>query len=263
MSRMQFPVRHVPRWIIFLIDTTLVMLALFVAYMLRFEFTIPPVEVGPLIFAFPIYMIIRITSFMITGIYNGIIRYSSTEDSLRVLSTVIGGSLIMAIFNPLKYYYWDQAYFLPYTIIILDAVLASIFLIVFRLSAKIVYREMRNPRSGRALVIIYGAGESGVIAKRTIDQDAASHYQVFAFIDDDKLKVGKRLEGAGIFHTSDLNGLLKSNKIAQVIISIQKPDETKRRNVIEMAVAHQVNVLHVPPVNSWIDQRLEIQPQLE
>ena len=66
---MLFPEQNVPRWIIFLIDSALVFVSLFAAYMLRFEFSLPAAEVGPLIFAFPIFMIVRLVSFLVWKTY--------------------------------------------------------------------------------------------------------------------------------------------------------------------------------------------------
>lgn len=253
---MQFPSRTVPRWIIFLIDTSLVMVALFLAYMLRFEFTLPAAEVGPLIFAFPIYMMIRISSFLVGSTYAGIIRYTGTEDSIRILKVIIGGSILMAILNPIKYFFWDEAYFLPFSIIIIDAILASALLIVFRIAVKLLYIEIKNPRSERKHVIIYGAGEAGVITKRTLDRDGGTRYRVMAFIDDDPKKKGKRMEGVPIFHTDELPNLLQSDPIEHLIISIQNPKPENRRRVIETSLNHEVQVLNVPPVNRWINGEL-------
>jgi FlaA1/EpsC-like NDP-sugar epimerase len=253
---MQFPSRNVPRWIIFLIDTFLVMISLFLAYMLRFEFRIPQVEAGPLIFAFPIYMIIRIISFLIGRTYAGIIRYTGTEDSIRILKVIISGSLLFTAFNFLKFFYWDGAYFLPFSIIIIDAILCALLLIVFRLSVKMAYVEIKNPRSERKQVIIYGAGEAGIITKRTLDRDGETRYRVVAFVDDDPKKQGKRMEGAQIFHTDKLDELLRSNRIENLIISIQQPRVRNRRRVIETALNRQVQVLNVPPVNQWINGEL-------
>lgn len=253
---MQFPRRNVPRWIIFLIDTLLVMVSLWLAFMLRFEFKLPAVEVGPLIFAFPIYMIIRILSFMIGRTYAGIIRYTGTEDSIRILKVIIGGSLLMTLFNPIKYFFWDSAYFLPFSIIIIDALLSSILMIVFRLAVKMAYVEIKNPRSERKQVIIYGAGEAGIITKRTLDRDGETRYRVVAFVDDDVKKQGKRMDGVPIFHTEKLDELLRKNRIENLIISIQNPRIANRRRVIEAALKHQTQVLNVPPVNQWINGEL-------
>jgi FlaA1/EpsC-like NDP-sugar epimerase len=253
---MNFPDRNVARWIIFLIDIAVVTVSLFVAYMLRFEFTIPVVEQGPLIFAFPVYMIVRISSFLIGSTYAGIIRYTGTKDSTRLIKVILAGSLLMALFNPVKYYFWDQAYFLPYTIIILDCFLSSAALIGYRLLIKMIYVEYRNPRSERQKVIIYGAGEAGVITKRTLDRDAGTSYEVVAFVDDNADKSRSRVEGASVFHTSALAALIAKYAVTQVIISIQKPNPENRRRVIESALAHNARVLNVPPVHNWINGEL-------
>lgn len=253
---MIFPNQNVPRWIIFLIDTLIVCLSLFSAYMLRFEFTLPKVEIGPLIFAFPIYMIIRIVSFILGKTYAGIIRFTGTQDSMRLLRTLAIGSVIFAVFNPLKFYFWDGAYFLPYTIIILDFLISAAILITFRITVKMLYIEMKNPRSERESVVIYGAGEAGIITKRTLDRDAGINYHVVAFIDDDKKKRGKRLEGSPIFHTQELSKILEKREISHLIISIQKPDPANQRRVIETALQYDTKVLNVPPADNWINGEL-------
>ena len=253
---MLFPNQNVPRWIIFLIDTAIVFASLFAAYMLRFEFIIPQVEVGPLIFALPIYMIIRILSFVFGKTYAGIIRFTGTQDSMRVLKMLALGSMIFAIFNPLKFYFWDGAYFLPYTIIILDFLISAALLITFRIAVKMLYMELKNPRSERENVIIYGAGEAGVITKRTLDRDAGINYSVVAFIDDDKKKRGQRLEGKTVYQTNELGKLLEQNAISNLIVSIQNPDAENKRRVIETALQHNVKVLNVPSADSWINGEL-------
>ncbi len=253
---MIFPNQNVPRWIIFLIDTVLVIASLASAYMLRFDFSLPHREIGPLIFAFPIYMILRISSFLIGSTYAGIIRFTGIQDSMRILKVLFFGSILMAIFNPLKLYFWDGAHFLPYSIIILDFIIASAFLITFRISVKMLYSELKNPRSERLSVVIYGAGEAGVVTKRTLDRDAEINYHVVAFVDDDRKKRGKRLEGTPIFHTSELNNLLERKICSHLIISIQKPEPANRRRVIEAALKHGVKVLNVPPADSWINGEL-------
>ncbi len=255
---MVFPNQNVPRWIIFLIDTFLVVFSLFASYMLRFEFTIPEVEVGPLIFAFPIYMLIRISSFLIWKTYAGIIRYSGTEDSIRVIRAMLTGTLIMGFLNPIKYFLWDGAYFLPTSIILIDAILSCTLLIVFRLGVKMAYIEIRNPRSDRKSVVIYGAGEAGAIAKRTIERDLSSQSKVVAYIDDDPVKKGKRLEGAKVYHTSEYSGLIEKMPHEELIVSMQNPDPDKRRKVIDMALKGKVNVLNVPPVSTWINGELSV-----
>ncbi|MFN2430877.1 MAG: polysaccharide biosynthesis protein, partial [Cryomorphaceae bacterium] len=253
---MLFPDQNVPRWIIFLIDTAIVAVSILTAYFLRFEFTIPAKEAGPLIFAFPIYMIIRIISFLIGNTYAGIIRYSGVEDSVRIIKVIAVGSFIMAVFNPLKFFLWDGAYFIPFSIIIIDAFFACALLILFRLAVKLLYVEIKNPRSERSNVLIYGAGEAGLIAKRAIDRDAGMRYHVLAFVDDDPKKSQKRVEGAPIIHSSNLDAYLKKRRVENIIVSIQKPKIENKRKVLQIALKNRVKALNVPPVTDWINGEL-------
>ncbi len=253
---MLFPDQNVPRWIIFLIDTAIVAVSILTAYFLRFEFTIPAKEAGPLIFAFPIYMMIRIISFLIGNTYAGIIRYSGVEDSVRIIKVIAVGSFIMAVFNPLKFFLWDGAYFIPFSIIIIDAFFACALLILFRLAVKLLYVEIKNPRSERSNVLIYGAGEAGLIAKRAIDRDAGMRYHVLAFVDDDPKKSQKRVEGAPIIHSSNLDAYLKKRRVENIIVSIQKPKIENKRKVLQIALKNRVKALNVPPVTDWINGEL-------
>lgn len=241
---------------IFLLDVAAVAACLWGAYMLRFDFGIPVSEQGPLLFAFPVYMVVRISSFLLGRTYAGVVRYTGSRDSLRVLRVVLGASAVFALFNPLKYYLWDGAYFLPFTIIIIDAVLCSVALVGYRLIIKLLYVELRNPRSERQRVIIYGAGEAGVITKRTLDRDAGTRFSVVAFTDDNPEKARTRVEGAPVVHTSQLAGVLAKSGATHLIISIQHPQPENRRKVAELALQYGVKVLHVPPVQQWINGEL-------
>src|SRR5690606_8564224 len=198
----------------------------------------------------------RILSFILGKTYAGTIRFTGTHDSMRVLKVLAIGSIVMAIFNPHKYYCGDGAYFLPYTIIILDSIISAAILTTFRIAVKMLYIELKNPRSERESVIIYGAGEAGVITKRTLDRDAGINYNVIAFIDDDSNKRGKRLEGKPIYQTNELGRLLEKEPVSKLIISIQKPDAANKRRVIETALKHQTRVLNVPAADNWINGEL-------
>jgi FlaA1/EpsC-like NDP-sugar epimerase len=110
----------------------------------------------------------------------------------------------------------------------------------------------------RSRVIIYGAGEAGLITKRTIDQEAYAGMSVVAFIDDDKNKSGKKLEGANIYHTRKAEELFASGKIDEIIISIQKIDPDRKSEMINLALKYNITVLNVPPVRSWINGELSL-----
>jgi FlaA1/EpsC-like NDP-sugar epimerase len=252
----RFSDKNTPRWIIFLIDTSICFLSLMLAYQVRFNFRVPENEIVLWKFALPAVLGVRIISFLISRVYQGIIRYTSNKDALRIFYTVTAGSLVLALANVASYY--TIGFFLvPYSIIIIEYFATVFSMTAFRILVKSIYMEVRNPSGDRKKVIIYGAGESGVITKRTLDRDAGSRYKVFAFVDDDPAKVGKTLEGIRIYRAeTELEELLRANVVDHLILSIQNVPASRKQELVEKCISLGVHVLNVPPVSNWINGEL-------
>ena len=174
-----FPDRHIPRMIIFIADVLVCCISVYVAYLIRFNFRISAIEIQSFRFVFPIIIGTRILTFYFFKTYTGIIRYTSTRDASRILIVLAAGSSFFALINPVTYFF-AQKFIVPFSIIIIDYLLSVFVLTAGRLLVKVAYMEMRNPRSERNGVIIYGAGEAGMITKRTLDRDRGSRLKVIA-----------------------------------------------------------------------------------
>jgi FlaA1/EpsC-like NDP-sugar epimerase len=246
---------NTPRWIIFSIDITVVVFCFIAAYMLRFDFSIPVAEMPQFKNGVMVFVFIRAISFFIAKTYSGIIRYTSTEDAVRIVLTVASGSALFCILNFIGFQL-NEKYLLPFTIVFIEFLLTVFFMIALRLGVKMIYLEISNPSKNKNNVVIYGAGKSGIITKRTLDRDAGISYKVLAFFDDNKNLNNKKIEGVIIQHTSGLDDFLLENKIRQLIISIQNPDLENKQKIIATCLKHDVNVLNVPPVNNWINGEL-------
>ena len=79
-----------PRWGILLIDLLLSVAALAVAYLLRFNFQVPQVEFDLLWPVLPLFLVVRLASFLIAGIQRVMVRHTNTEDAKRIFLTVLG-----------------------------------------------------------------------------------------------------------------------------------------------------------------------------
>jgi len=253
---MLFPSKPTPRWIIFSIDLIICLISVFIGYLLRFNFSIPEEEIITLPFVFPFVLGIRIVSFLLSKSYAGVIRYTSTKDAERIFYVVTGGTLIIGLSNVISYYFFTGEFLVPFSVVIIDYLVTIFALTGFRLLIKILYFEISNPKKAKNNVIIFGAGDAGVIAKRTLDRDAGTKYKVLAFIDDDKRKSGKRLEGVYIVNPDGLKTILEENEISQVIIAAQKLPSSRKQEIIDQCLKYNVRVLAVPPVRQWINGQL-------
>ncbi len=245
-----------PRGIIFLIDMVIVTVSLAIAYLLRFNFLIPEQEIETFQFIFPFVLVIRAFSFFIFKTYSGRIRYTSTRDVVRILVTLFTGSLVFAMINPVNFAF-TGSFTVPFSILIIEFLLSVFLMTALRLTVKMAYMELMNPSSEKTKVIIFGAGEAGVIAKRTLDRDAGTKYNVVAFVDDDPKKSDKKVEGVSIHLTSKhLERLLREQDIQHLIIAIQQLPSVRKQEIVELCLKYQTHVLNVPPVRNWINGEL-------
>ncbi|MBL7952472.1 MAG: polysaccharide biosynthesis protein [Flavobacteriales bacterium] len=248
--------RLFPRWGILLIDGVLSLLALTAAYLLRFNFHVPAVEVDLLLPVLPIYLGVRLGSYLIAGLPRMMVRHTNTDDAKRIFLTALGGTLTFLVIGGLRYSLFDGYYFLPTSVIVIDFMATAMALIVVRIGFKLLHLRSRGAGKDVVNVVIHGAGEAGLITKRTLEREGSSKYHVEAFVDDDPGKAGKRLEGSLVISTAKLPELLAEGDVDQVIIAIQRPDPENRRRVVDAAMAAKVRVLTIPPVNDWINGQL-------
>lgn len=249
--------RTTPRPVIFLIDVFICLFSLLLAYFLRFNFaTIPQSEIDTFTFVFPFVIGIRALSFLAARTYKGIIRYTSSQDAQRIFIVNTLGSIFFAFSNIVSYYFFTETFVLPFSILVIEFMTSTFLMISLRLAYKSIYFEWKNPSRTKTSVIIFGAGESGIITKRTLDRDAGMKYKVLAFIDDDETRWGSKLEGITIHGSDKLEELLKDGDVAHVIISVQNIPAKRKEEIVEICLRYKTKILNVPPVSSWINGEL-------
>ncbi|HEY0977958.1 MAG TPA: nucleoside-diphosphate sugar epimerase/dehydratase [Flavobacteriales bacterium] len=248
--------RLFPRWGILVIDLVLCAIALAAAYLLRFNFQVPAHELVLLRPVLPLFLGIRLASFLIAGLQRSMVRHTDTNDARRVFLTVLGGSATIALLNVARYHLVDHKFVLPFSVVIIDFMGSAMLLITARIAFKLLHLRRQGKGKEPLRVVLYGAGESGLITKRALERDGSAKYEVVAFVDDDRNKAGKRLEGVSILPTAELTGLLAQAAVDQLIITIQRPEPENRRRVVDMAMAAGKQVRTVPPVQDWINGQL-------
>ncbi|HEX7415372.1 MAG TPA: nucleoside-diphosphate sugar epimerase/dehydratase [Bacteroidia bacterium] len=249
---------NLPRWSILIIDTIICAFALTLAFLLRFNFaSIPPQDLKNMPIDYALVLSIRFFSFLFSKTYKGVVRYTGSKDSVRILLVVLAGSAVLLLIN-FSTRLISGVYYIPHSVIIIDALCTMFIMICSRLAVKAIYFERKNPDRKKTNVLIYGAGESGIVTKRTLERDADIKYKVVGFIDDDSKKKGRSLEGVFIYPPTQLAELISDNQIETVIISILNISSTKKSEIVEACLQQNIKVLSVPPVSKWINGELSL-----
>ena len=245
-----------PPWLVMCIDILVVALSVFLAMFIRDNFKFPS-NLGYIdwINAPILILPVRILFLAIFQVNYQVIRYTSTRDVAKIFWACLGGSMAIVLINSVIYSVTGR-FFVPNSVWMMEFFITTVLLIFYRFIFKIYYMETVNPVKLRKNIVIFGAGESGVTTKRTIDRDNASKYKVLAFFDEDPTKIGMQLEGLPVVNYHYLNNYLKTNNVSFLIIAVQKIGNAKVKEITETALPHNVKVLKVPPVSRWLNGNL-------
>jgi FlaA1/EpsC-like NDP-sugar epimerase len=252
------PKSNVSRWLILAIDIVISLIAIGVAYLVRFDITINKAilvkEWSLIARVLPVFVLVKLIVFYLFKTHLGMIRYTSTQDLKRLFFAVTTSTAIFFLLVPVRYYLFDGKNFLPISILIVEYLASFFMLVFFRFSVKLIYSESaRKEQKSGENILIYGAGISGLITKRTIEKDKRILYNIVGFIDDNRKLRQTRLEGVPIFHTDDLENVIKNNDISKVIIAIQHPKTEYKNKLVDTCLENNIEVMNVPSAKSWMN----------
>ena len=249
--------KNTPRWVIFLIDIAVCLFSIFLSYLLRFNFSIPDSELIPMLYyVLPIIMVVRSISFLMSRIYAGIVRYTSSKDAERIFLVVFFGSIVHVAINGISYYFYNHIFIIPFSIIILDFLITVFSLTFSRLLVKSLYFEYINPRSKREEIIIIGTNDLALTVKRTFDNDVAMKFHVIAFIDPSAKQAGNKLDGINIFSVDKLPFLIKKSTVSSVVLATPFTSSFIKNEVTDICLNANIKILTIPEASKWINGEL-------
>lgn len=251
----------VSRFVILGIDLTLCLGSFLLATLLRFNFHIPFYVVELLPATGLLVLALRGLGFYIFKSYSGVIKYTSEKDAKRVLSALVLSTAAMFAFNRHTYLFNDDI-FLPISVIVIDFVMAFFLMMAFKIGVKWTYRELSRTLSMRAprqATVIFGAGRSGLITKRAIDNENNTAMEVVGFLDDNPRLHGKLLEGVKIYATGpEFEDMVKRYGVKKAIISMQQISHERKQAFIDVCLEHDIQVMTVPPASRWLHGELQM-----
>lgn len=250
--------KYASQWVVLTVDVILVILSFIFAYFVRFDFTFEFNKVK-LFYQLPFIFLVGLISFLLVGSYKGIIRHTGTRDVFNVFKgTLLMSSIILStvlIFRILAILY---NYNIPISITIIHYFSSTFALIISRFIFKAFYESISNQINQYTNVLIYGAGNSGLITYEALTKNNKTNYIVIGFIEDDVNKIGKKINQVKIYNSAQITrNFIEKHAIQEVIISIQTISSNRLLEITDALIKQNVKVKIVPPFNKWIDGDLE------
>jgi FlaA1/EpsC-like NDP-sugar epimerase len=249
--------RYASKWLVLFIDLIIVTFSFILSYLIRFNLTLN-FEVEKLLMQLPLVICAALLSFIIVGSYKGVVRHTGVRDVYNIFNAICLSS-IMVIFIVIanRQFGFLSQFTIPISIIIVNSLIGFISLTSSRYIFKSLYNQISGDLIAPKNVLIYGAGDSGILTYGALSNHSKGNVKVIGFIDRDQKKVGKRINGVPVFTEEILNAdFLAKNNVEEVIFSIQNIDAKKLRETVEGLVEFPVTVKIVPPIEDWINGEL-------
>ncbi|MEO9513925.1 MAG: nucleoside-diphosphate sugar epimerase/dehydratase [Flavobacteriaceae bacterium] len=253
--------RYASKWLVLVIDVLVISFCFILSYLIRFNFTLN-FETERLLVQLPLVAFVAVISFFITGSYVGVVRHTGVRDVYNIFNAICLSSIItifLVILN--KRENFMEGFTIPLSIIIIHSLISFLVLTASRYVFKSLYYNLFKKFKNTKNVLIYGAGEAGILTYNAITNHIESDAKVVGYIhkDDDNKKVGKNINGIKVYAKEELNlAFVESREITEIIVSINNIDQVSLRRVVESLVDLPVQVKIVPPVEDWINGELKV-----
>ncbi len=255
LDRLKQALLGLRRWqkntILFAVDSTLSVIALFLAYYLRTG-VLSAEQYQALLPLFFIVPIVVITIFWALGIYSNLLRAINIK-ILNSLSIGIGVTAAsIAIFG-----YFNIDALVPRSIPAIFAIIAISLIGSARIAGRWAYRSSVGLNERSQPIVIYGAGETGTHVASVLDN--SREFSMLGFIDDDASLWGSRIRGRKIYPHKSLSDFSKIHPELRVLICIAGLQNLDRRKIIEKLSNYPVQVMTIPPLPEVIAGRANLE----
>lgn len=251
---------NVPRWIVLLIDLYIVANTFILAYLIRFNFMLS-FDTSKLLFQIPIVLGAALIGFLLIGSYKGIVRHTGLKDAINIslASFIMLGILIVVVLVNLEFNILE-GFTIPISILSIHFLLNITVLIASRYFFKSFYNRLISEAKPGKRILIYGAGEAGLLTFSVLHDDKENNDRVLGFIDDNKSKSGKKINGLSIYYANDVNDkFIKSKRVDEIILSIQNIKPKRLIEIVDNISKLSVEMKIAPSAKSWINNNLKVQ----
>ena len=201
-----------------LLDFVLIVVAYYLAFSLRFEFELPRQIFMRFERSLPLVVATTMLAFFYEGVYRGVWTYVSTEDLTKYVKAC-ALAVLLAVLSIVIVHRFDgypRSVFAIYGLLMFLAVGGT------RISFRLMDEALQRRRPGRPVLIV-GAGSSGEIAARELLRNSDLGMKVVGFVDDDRLKQGRRLHGYPVLGgIGDLEHAYEETHFTDLVVSTRK-----------------------------------------
>jgi len=238
-------------WAMCLLQSVAVYTALLLAWLLRFDFMRPRIEL--LLVAAPALVAIQWGAMSWYKLTHGYWRYTGIGDLKDLVWAVIVGTLtFFTVMHILC-----ASMFLPLSVYVIEGTLTFLLLAGLRVNARMILQARDARRHGaRSPVLIVGAGSAAVQLLHALK---GTGYRAIGLVDDDASKQKLKLGGVPVLGQIDeLPVLAHRYEVAEILIAIPSATGTEMIHITDICRRTGLPFRAVPSLSDLVDGKVTI-----
>jgi len=248
---------YLPRWIIVLIDFTVLLLAFVFTYLI-FDGTGLEYVVTKHTMVFVSFLFgVNIFFFWLFRTYAGIIRHSSYIDAVKLLFSQTAVLVFFLVFNFLFELYYQQKAFLN-TAFFINIVLSFCGLFLYRVVVKQTFELYFIEKNDTKLIktIIYGTDANAISIANALKFETPSRFKILGFVDKNNQNASKRMLDLPILVLrKKIPSLMRSIGAESLVIADKSLSKEEQLVIIDQCIEYNYKVYTIPSISDWEDQK--------
>ncbi|MDO9565812.1 MAG: nucleoside-diphosphate sugar epimerase/dehydratase [Candidatus Desulfaltia sp.] len=259
-------------FVILIIDIFLLTGSLYAAHLVRFDFVIDGKTLQTFKKILPFILITKFVCFYFFDLYRGMWRYTSIADLINIIKASTIASLLIISIILLKTRFEGFAR----SVFIIDWCFTILFISAFRLIVRLYFEHFGNDKfwkvikqnlltpfikkvSSRKRLLIIGAGDCAEKIFRELRDNARLKYNVVGFLDDNPVKIGKKIHGIAVLGCiKDIKTVVRQAGVHEILIAISSATSNQMRTIVAHCKKSGIAFKTVPGMGELIDGRVTI-----
>lgn len=248
---------YLPRWIIVLIDTSVLVLTFFLTYLIFKGTGLDYITTKYFLIFSSLFFGINLFFFWLFRTYSGIIRHSSYIDAVKILFSQISVLFFFLVFNFLVELLFKEKVFLN-TALFINTLLSFCGLFLYRVVVKQTYELYFIEKTDHKLIkaIIYGTDANAISVANALKFETPSRFKIVAFVDKNNQNASKRMLDIPILvQRKKLPALMRSVGAEGLVIADKGLSKEEKLVIVDQCLEYNYKVYTIPSVTDWENQK--------
>lgn len=251
LAKWYFSRGALPYWCILGLDCLFVLFSGLLTSLINYGVSDTAETIVPLCCTLLLALACYIVGFRCFHTYQGVFRYSSFSDLLRISSAILTGVIILSL---VQWLVGPKDMLATFTFA--DIILMGLFVIIFMWTVRILVKNIYEAaihKDDREQVFILGVREGGIAIAKSIHSSSDMPYQIRGFVSDEPNMRSYRLMGLKVYpFDKSLVGIMLAHRAKTLIVSPLLMDLLKDNSeLVDELIANGIKFLIYQGAKEW------------